>query len=152
PPHAVTALHVGTAPMSAAHQLVVDDRLTGADHGPQLGQHRLGGAAPDRDVTLPVDVEAVELAVLVGDGPPERRRSPGHRILVEVALERLVSSVDELARWRKVRHALREVHATELVHHARHLTDHRLREPLHPPRYPIAAHARHVLGDVMTTT
>ena len=111
-----------------------DDDLVGrVEHGQQRRQHGLGGAAADRDVKVGVDLHPVELAVLGGDRPPQARRAPGDRVLMEVAVDRAVRRLDQLWRRREVGHALGQVHASELVDDAGHLADDRLGEALDPP-------------------
>src|SRR5262249_26324485 len=87
-------------------------------------------AAADGHVPVGLDLHPVELAVLLGDRPSEARGAPGDRVLVEVAVDRPVSRLDQLGRRREVRHALRQVHAAELVDDAGHLADDRFGEPL----------------------
>ena len=112
-----------------------DDHLVARiEHREQGGQHGLGGAAADRDVAVGLDLHAVELAVLLGDGLPEARRAPGDRVLVEVAVDGPVRRLHQLARRREVRHALGEVDAVVLVVDPGHLPDHRLGEALDPLR------------------
>jgi len=110
-----------------------DDLVARVQHGEQGRQHGLGRAAADRHVAVGLDLHTVELAVLLGDRLSEARRAPGDRVLVEVAVDRAVSRRDQLGRRREVRHALRQVHAAEMVDDAGHLADDRFGEALDAP-------------------
>ena len=127
----------GSAPAMMQHGAVVlverledDDLVPRVQDGQQGGQHGLGGAGALHDVPVGLDVHAVELPVLLRDGPPERRRAPGDRVLVEVAVDGAVGRLDQLPRRGKVRHALGQVDAVVLVVDPGHLPDHRLGEAL----------------------
>src|SRR5713101_1763358 len=120
-------------PIVLVERLEDDDLVARIQHGQQRRQHGLRRSAADCHVAVGIDLHPVELAVFLGDPLPQARRPPRDRVLVEVAVDRLVGRRDQLRRRGEVGHALGQVHAADLIDDARHLADDRLGECLDAP-------------------
>ena len=133
-PHGPGARDDAAGAIVFVKRLEDDDFLARIQDRQQRRQHRLGRAAAHGHVALGIHVHAVELPVLVGDGGSQAGRAPGDGVLVEVAVDGAMRGLEQLPGRREVRHALGEVHAAQLAHHARHLADDGLGEALHALR------------------
>ena len=102
---------------------LIADREQGRDHG-------FGRAAADGDFFLGIDVQALPLLHLAGDGVAQALRSPGDGVLVDVGGDGLLRGSLDLGGRGEIGESLGQVDGAVLHGLARHLADDGLGEVL----------------------
>ncbi len=107
-----------------------DDLVALVADGEQGRDHGFGRAAADGDFFLGIDVQALPLLHLAGDGVAQALRSPGDGVLVDVGGDGFLRGLLDLRGRGEIGEALGQIDGAVLHGLARHLTDDGLGEVL----------------------